>query len=329
VKRHGPTLLVLALLLATALAFVVSERVKLEKSPILGPEVDPVFSPVCECPDRVATISFRLSRADRLGVGIVDARDQLVRTLVTRKSFLPLHRLEFDWDGRDDEGRIVPEGVYRPRVRFADRDRTIILPNPIRVDETPPSILVESVRPRIFSPDGDGRAEGIAVRYVVNEPARALLLVDDLRRVRGKLRVRPKGQVQWYGRSGGRSFPAGTYSLALVAEDEAGNISAPVSAGTVRVRYIELGRRIVRSRARSRFSIRVDTDARAYVWRFAGRRGLASGPRLVLRARRRGRFALVVEERGHRARAVVVVAPRPRPARKAAGSVPASPVQRS
>lgn len=312
VRRHGPTLLVLALLVATAVAFVVAERVKLEESPIRGPAVDEVFSPVCECPDHVATISFSLSRAERLSVGIVDESNRLIRTIVERRRFPPLHRLEFEWNGRGDGGGVVVEGLYRPRVRFTDRDRTIILPNPIRVDRTAPSISLEGVRPRVFSPDGDGRGEGVAVRYEVNETARALLFVDGVRRVRGKLRGKQQGQLQWYGREAGRAFPAGTYRLALIAQDEAGNLSRSVPAGAVRIRFIELPQRLVRTRARTLFRVRVETDAQSYVWRFAGRRGLAGGPVLTLRARRPGRYPLVVEERGHRARAVVVVSPRPR-----------------
>jgi hypothetical protein len=311
-RRHGPTALVLALLVGTAVAFVVAEQVKLEKSPIRGPRVDPVFSPVCECPDHLATISFRLSRAERLGVGIVNDRDRLIRTLVRQGRFLALHRLVFEWDGRDENGRIVPEGIYRPRVRFADRDRTIVLPNPMRVDTTSPMISAGSVRPRVFSPDGDGRAEGIAVRYTVTEPARALLFVDGVRRVRGKLRLKLKGQVQWYGREAGRSFPAGTYRLTLVAEDEAGNVSRPISAGVVQIRYVEVAPPLVRARTRSLFHVRVETDARTYEWRFAGRRGTGRSRVLVLRARRAGRYALVVGVRSHRARATVVVSPRRR-----------------
>jgi len=308
VRRHGPTFLVLLLLGATAAAFVVAERVKLEKSPIRGPRVDPVFSPVCECAKRTASISFRLSRADTLGVGIVDAGDHLVRTLVSDRPYVALHRLEWNWNGRDNSGRLVPQGIYHPRVHFADRDRTIVLPNTIRVDTTPPTVRSMGVSPRVFSPDGDGRAEGIVVRYRVNEsPARALLLVDGIRRVRGKLRVKQQAQLQWYGRAGGRSFPAGTYRLTLVAEDEAGNISRPAPAGTVRIRYIELSPSLLRTRVRSRFRVKVDTDAASYAWRFGGRTGLASGKTLALTARKRGRYPLTVEESGHHARTVVIV----------------------
>ena len=312
-RRHGPILLVLALLAGTAVAFVIAERVKLEKSPLRGQQVTRVFSPICECANRTARISFRLSRADTVGVGIVNADGDLVRTLVPDRRYLALHRLEFEWDGRNADGAVVPEGFYQPRVHFADRDRTIVLPNPIRVDTTPPAILAKGVRPRVFSPDGDGRRDGVAVRYSVSEsPARALLLVKGVRRVRGKLRDSRQAQLQWYGRAEGNSFPAGTYRLQLVAEDEAGNVSKPVPAGAVRIRYIEVTPALVRVRVRARFRVRVDTDASSYTWRFAGRSGDAHGPALVLQARRPGSFPLVVEELGRRARSAVVVTRRTR-----------------
>jgi hypothetical protein len=307
VRRHGPTLLVLGLLVATGVAFVVAERVKLETSPIRGPSVDPVFSPVCECPNRVDRIVFRLSRPDTLGVGVVDAGGRLVRSLVRDRPYPALHRLEFEWDGRDGVGRLVPEGLYRPRVHFAVRDRTIVLPNTMRVDTTPPTVSVRGVRPRVISPDGDGRAEGVAVRYRVNEAARALLLVDGSQRVRGRLSAKLRGQLQWYGRVAGRSLPAGVYRLSILAEDRAGNLSRPVPAGNVRVRYIELAPRRIEVRRGARFRVVIDTDARRYIWRFAGREGVASERALVLHARRPGRYGLVVEESGHRARALVVV----------------------
>lgn len=316
-RRHGPIVLVLALLVGTAAAFAVAERVKLGKSPIRGPRVTSPFSPICECPNRRATISFRLSRADAVGVGIVDADGHLVRTIARDRRYLALHRLEFEWDGRDSDGLVVAEGVYRPRVHFADRDRTIVLPSPIRVDTTAPELTARGVRPRVFSPDGDGRRDGVAVRYTVNETARALLFVDGVRRVRGKLRRPGIAQIQWYGLVDGESLPAGRYALQLVGVDEAGNSSVPVSAGEVRIRYIDVAPAQVRVRLGSRFRVAVDTDAASYTWRFAGRSGVAHGPALVLRARKRGRFALVVEHAGHGARATVVVTPaRPAPTRR-------------
>ena len=39
---------------------------KIEPSPILAPRIDKVFSPVCDCDSRVATIQFRLRKPDRV-----------------------------------------------------------------------------------------------------------------------------------------------------------------------------------------------------------------------------------------------------------------------
>ena len=51
-RRNVTLLVVLGLLAGSALAFGVAERLKLEKSPVAGTEVDKVFSPVCRCPQR-------------------------------------------------------------------------------------------------------------------------------------------------------------------------------------------------------------------------------------------------------------------------------------
>ena len=71
--RLASTVLVVALLAATATAFALTEGLKLEPSPILGTRVDKVFSPVCRCESARARISFRLREADRLDIALVDS----------------------------------------------------------------------------------------------------------------------------------------------------------------------------------------------------------------------------------------------------------------
>ena len=66
VAKHAPAALVAALLVATALAFVYTEKLKLTLSPILGTKVDKVLSPVCDCETSAAAISFRLRKGDRI-----------------------------------------------------------------------------------------------------------------------------------------------------------------------------------------------------------------------------------------------------------------------
>ena len=80
--RLPQTLIVLALLGATAAAFAVTERLKLERSPITGTRVDKVFSPVCECARDVAVVSFILRRPETVTVDILDSHGDPIRTLV-------------------------------------------------------------------------------------------------------------------------------------------------------------------------------------------------------------------------------------------------------
>ena len=50
----------------------------------------------------------------------------------------------FEWDGRNDEGRIVPDGPYRLKVEFEDKRRTIVIPNRIFVDTVPPEVVAHA-----------------------------------------------------------------------------------------------------------------------------------------------------------------------------------------
>jgi hypothetical protein len=116
--------------------------------------------------------------------------------------------------------------------------------------------------------------------------------------------------MSWYGKIGGRSVRPGRYRLSVGAVDTAGNESTERVRLTVQVRYIELARDTIRAKARVRFGVRVDTDARSYRWVFAGRMGRSSSRLLVLRAPRAGRYRLFVEANGHADSASVIVRPR-------------------
>ena len=102
---------------------------------------------------------------------------------------------------------------------------------------------------------------------------------------------------------------SGLYRLRLRAIDQAGNLGRPTRAFTVRIRYIELGRRVIRARAGGRIVVHVSTDSHFYDWRIGSRHGRVRSRRLVLAAGAPGRYWLVVSERGHRAAALVVVSP--------------------
>ncbi len=213
---------------------------------------------------------------------MLDSSGRPVRTLVRDRREQP-GRVSYTWDGRDNAERVVAEGVYRPRVRLDEHGRTIVLPNPIRVDTTAPTITLLRVFPRVFSPDGDGRDDRVTAEYEIDEPARAMMLVDGERRVLSKFRA-TEGRLVWFGLVDGRSVRPGTYEIRLRAFDRAGNRSARTRAVPVRVRYVAFARDTVEAVAGRRFGIGVSTDAVSYRWLFDGRKGTARRPRLVLRA---------------------------------------------
>jgi FlgD Ig-like domain len=310
--RLAPLLLVLAVLVASGASFAISEGLKVQRAAVTAVRIPVrIFSPVCRCPSERVGIGFRLTRSDRLNLTMVDADGRLVRTLV-RKRLFSRGAHHFTWNGRDDDGVVVVEGKYRPRVRLLRTDKTIVLPNPITVDVTPPRIRVVSVRPRVISPDGDGRSDVVRVRYQIGEHAHALLFVAGRQAARTKFQRR-RDNVNWYGSLAGRRLPPGTYRLQLAAVDLAGNGSKRVAAGTVRIRYLELATHAYRLRPHAPIAVRVSSDAK--ILHYVLRRGVSvvasgswRGRGLTLHAPRKpGRYVLVIRTVDHSARATVIV----------------------
>lgn len=295
------TLLVLGLLGGTAAAFAVTERLKLVPSPIIAPKLTPAFSPECDCPTAEARIRFGLRDADRLTVTVIDADSRPVSRIADDEPS-PAGPVEFVWDGRD-----APEGVYRVRVHLADARRTIDIPNEMRLDTTPPEFDVESIVPRVFSPDGDRNRDFVRVRFRLSERSRVLLAADGEEVVRSTPRRAGEGKLEWYG----RGADEGPHPLMLVARDLAGNRSTETHA-LVRIRFIELVRRQIGVPPGVRFGVGVSTDAARYRWRLGSRTGTSGARTLTLLAPALpGRYTLTVSYEGHRDAIPVFVRARP------------------
>jgi hypothetical protein len=306
VARIASTVLVVALLAATAAAFALTQGLKLQKSPIFGTRVQRVFSPVCNCRTDAARIAFKLRKADRIDVSIVDG-SEVVRTIQRGRSY-PKGPVVIAWDGRDDAGRILPEGEYKPRIRVRGEHQTITLPNPITIDVTPPVLQGIKVQPRVFSPDGDGRRDRVTVSYRLNEPGKGALVVNGKRQGLGTRFPRTEETIVWTGKVDGRPVRPGVYALQLIAFDRAGNRSARTSPIPVAVRYVALGRNLIAVAAGAPFAVRVSSDAERVRWTLGGRSGFARPGTLRLRAPlQKGRFTLTVSANGHTARAAVFV----------------------
>lgn len=305
--RFAPVALVAALLAATGLAFLYTESLKLTRSPIVGTRVLPkVISPVCDCTTDSAVIAFRLRNADVVDVQIIDASGNVVRNLVESEA-RARGQVTFVWHGKDDAGEVVREGSFRPRVKLRRQHRTIVLPNPVRIDTTPPTVMITRLAPRVFSPDGDARSDRVVARYRVDEPARVSLYVDGARTVLKKGRA-VEGTIDWFGRKDGVPLPRGPYALRLGAADIAGNEGSRTREKVVVIRYVALGRERIETTPGARFAVLVLTDAARVRWKLGARTGLARPGTLKLRAPLQpGRFTLTVTANGSSARAAVVV----------------------
>ena len=301
------TAFVLALLAGSAAAFALTERAKLERSPIYGTRVDPVFSPAGTSKP-VAHIVFRVRPHERVDVRIVDGRGRKVATLLSNRTVKPRTRLDLVWNGLTASGLLVPDGVYRPQVKLLRSHRTITLPSDIRLDTVPPRITVKHPQYPIISPDGDGHHDAFTFHYTIDEPAHAILLVrgDQVLYTRTSKQA---GTLSWNGRvDGGKRAPPGRYVLSISAQDTAGNRARAYPFAIAQIRYLILARSRIAVAPGARFALRVSTDSPSVRWQLHGRHGVLPRGTLHLRApKSRGVFHLYVFAGTHAQRATVVV----------------------
>ena len=311
--RVLPTALVIALLAATAAAFALTERAKLERSPIFGTQQAQVFSPDSKDPTKkVAHIRFRVRNSENIDVWIQDSDGEKIDSLLVRRSVRKGELVRLVWDSFTPSGVGVPDGTYRAVVKLEHSHRTIVMPSDITVDTSPPHITARPANKYpIISPDGDGHADLFRIPYEASEPAHAILLL------RGKQAVytngqKEKGTLVWNGKvPGGSTKPLspGRYVLAIAARDRAGNQSTGVRIAIGQVRFLTLARTRVVVRPGGRFALRVSTDAPQVDWLLHGRHGTLPRGTLHLRApKSAGVYRLYLSVGSHTAVCSVVVA---------------------
>jgi hypothetical protein len=224
------TVLAVTLLVGSVAAFTYTQKLKLERSPVSTARFfDRWLSPECDCPRETTRLTFRLRERERIDATIVDADGDFVRTLLTA-SEQERGRVETGWDGRDEAGRIVPDGDYRVRVRMRDERRTIVIPVELHVDSVRPRTRLVGVSSTTLEP-----GDRIVLTYETNEFGEPLLLVDGEVAARGGERKPGRKTVTWAGRLRRDLLPPGIYAVSLVVEDSAGNRSESTTAAHIAV----------------------------------------------------------------------------------------------
>jgi FlgD Ig-like domain len=345
VQRAVTLVLVPALLVATAAAFILTEALKLDRSPVKIATKGfqgATFSPVCHCPTDHARVLFRLRSRHRLSIEVQNAGGTVVRHLEPAHNASGLQHVV--WNGRVDNGALAPQGSYWLRlslnrsVFLSPTGRTIVLPDPMVLDTTPPRVRA-SVQNRSFSPDGDGRADRLEVAVRSNEqpydPCRVLPAARVAACETGPqgggmaLEVRQGGVLvrtvvpfqtrksfvlSWNGRINGRLAPVGDYAISVRVRDRAGNVTR-VDLGTARLRFVDLAPVPV---GRRRIVLHLSTDSRRVRFRLqrlgaapavvaAGRLPVSRSTAVVVSAPlTAGRYRVTVVTLSHHAASAVV-----------------------
>jgi len=184
-----------------------------------------------------ASATYDLESRQSVTLRVRDAAGALVlrRSLGTQ----PAGRHRAGWDGRRDDGRVVPAGIYTLEVstRAPDGSLTGLAAAPVVVDPVAPRATRVSGSAGTLFPVLDRYRDTTRIEGTLAEPVRWLALVvrsragSLVRTQRVKRRPAGPAYVEWDGRSdGGRVVAPGTYSARLVAQDLAGNraTSAPI-----------------------------------------------------------------------------------------------------
>ena len=219
---------------------------------------DSVSLPVSVVPlDRTRLTAYAVVVSDLRGTVVRSAEERIERrglfARFGRESVEPPTVLL--WDGRDQAGRLVPEGEYLLSVTVTDNRRNTGSGPERRVivDNTPPRADVTLAYP-VFTPNGDGILDTLTVfqRDASREDRWVGSVVDGSgRTVRTFTWAGVPTDAVWDGTRDDRSAaPEGSYAYVLTSTDRAGN------AATFRVDGIVL--------ERQPRSVRLDVDLRAF-----------------------------------------------------------------
>lgn len=134
---------------------------------------------------------------------------------------------EITWDGMDNTGTIQPEGLYTLSLHIKDRagNWALFSGGDMIIDFTPPESYI-SLNTTLFSPNGDGQKDTVAIEINTNEPVTGNCVIKDVdgNDIQYVSVLQDMTRVEWNGTDQtGRVVPDGTYTIAGILSDLAGN----------------------------------------------------------------------------------------------------------
>jgi outer membrane protein OmpA-like peptidoglycan-associated protein/flagellar hook assembly protein FlgD len=135
----------------------------------------------------------------------------------------------WEWDGRDDEGQILPDGTYTYQIKVRDTHDKEFLSRPRQIDirTVPPEANID-IKLTLFSPNRGGERDVLVVEQTL--VGRDTRWTGNMLDANGKI-VRtfswgenPPAKFEWDGRdNNGRIAPDGNYEYRVEGRDLAGN----------------------------------------------------------------------------------------------------------
>jgi hypothetical protein len=218
------------LVVATVAAFFVTQRLKSDEPVVLRFAVDPpAFSPNGDGVGDEAEVGFDLSERARVSFSVIDDRGDEVRRIVEGRELAGDAKHRFEWDGRDDSGRVAPDGTYRLQVSLRDEGRTLGSEKELKVDTRPPRVHLVFARPNVISPGVKGSPELVEIAYRgprnVAPEYRIFRTDQGPPRVVLRFRGSETKSAFWDGRLRGPLAPDGNYAFNVTVRDRAGNLA--------------------------------------------------------------------------------------------------------
>jgi hypothetical protein len=298
--KRTPVVIFGVLVAATFAAFFVAQRLKNAPSVVQRFQATYVFSPNRDGRYDRAHVTFRIKKADDVTVELVNRDGDPVKTLMDDRHLAAYTPIEpsLSWDGTDDDGKVVPDGLYRVRITLRHLGRTVIPQRSILKDTKPPQPKVLSIGPEKaygpeLLPEPDGAPAtihfGLALyqaKIMIFRTAPGRPRLVRTANLDAKSQKRPDATVtswSWDGTNdAGRRVSPGTYLVVLQWRDKAGNIGSSVpldraglpiltrgklpGRGGITVRYLGAQTPVGAIKARDRVQIQVDARQQRYSW---------------------------------------------------------------